>query len=127
MAVGNAVLDVVLAEGFLENVRRVGLLLKQRLAELRDRHPSVIEEIRGEGLMLGLRAKVPNGDLVSAMRDEKLIGIAAGENVVRLLPPLVITEDEASEAVRRLDAACVALERRAADEAPVAASAGARR
>lgn len=126
MAVGNAVLDVVLADGFLDNVRRVGLLLKQRLAELRDRHPTVIEEIRGEGLMLGLRCRVPNGDLVTAMRDEKLIGIAAGDNVVRLLPPLVITEAEAGEAVRRLDAACAALERRAAGETPAVAAAGAR-
>lgn len=125
MAVGNAVLDVVLAEGFLENVRRVGLLLRQRLAELRDRHPTILEEIRGEGLMLGLRCRVPNGDLVTAMRAEKLIGIPAGENVVRLLPPLVITEEEASEAVRRLDAACAALERAAAAAADQPLAAGA--
>ncbi|GGK35910.1 aspartate aminotransferase family protein [Salinarimonas ramus] len=128
MAVGNAVLDVVLADGFLENVRRTGLFLKQRLAELRDRHPAVLEEIRGEGLMIGLRSKVPNGDLVAAMRDEKLIGIAAGDNVVRLLPPLIVGEAEAAEAVRRIDAACTAIERKLAGETdtPAAAVAGAR-
>ena len=64
MAVGNAVLDVVLAPGFLDRVRKMALLLKQRLAELKDRHPAVIAEVRGEGLLLGLRAVVPNGDLV---------------------------------------------------------------
>ncbi|WP_349368825.1 aspartate aminotransferase family protein [Salinarimonas sp.] len=126
MAVGNAVLDVVLADGFLENVRRVGLLLKQRLAELRDRHPTIVEEIRGEGLMLGLRCRALNGDVAAAMREEKLIGIPAGENVVRLLPPLIVTEVEANEAVRRLDAACAALERAASASPEVSAAAGAR-
>ncbi|WP_372421648.1 aspartate aminotransferase family protein [Salinarimonas chemoclinalis] len=126
MAVGNAVLDVVLADGFLEEVRRTGLLLKQGLAALRDRHPDVIEEVRGEGLMIGLRCRVPNGDLVSAMREEKMIGIAAGDNVVRLLPPLIVRDAETSEALRRLEAACVAIERASAEAAP-AAAAGARR
>lgn len=125
MAVGNAVLDVVLADGFLEDVRRTGLLLKQRLAALRDRHPDVIEEVRGEGLMIGLRCRVPNGDLVSAMRDQKMIGIAAGDNVVRLLPPLIVRDEETAEALRRLEAACVALEQASA-AAPTAAVAGAR-
>ncbi|MBE7220854.1 MAG: aspartate aminotransferase family protein, partial [Caulobacteraceae bacterium] len=105
MAVGNAVLDVVLEDGFLDHVRKVGLAFRQRLAELQDRHPGVIAEIRGDGLMLGLRCAVPNGDLVAAARERHALVIAAGDNVVRLLPPLVITEDEAAEAVRRLDAA----------------------
>ncbi|MGP9821388.1 aspartate aminotransferase family protein [Salinarimonas sp. NSM] len=126
MAVGNAVLDVVLADGFLEEVRRTGLLLKQGLAALRDRHPDVIEEVRGEGLMIGLRCRVPNGDLVSAMRDQKMIGIAAGDNVVRLLPPLIVRDAETSEALHRLEAACVALERASADAPVAAAVAGAR-
>jgi acetylornithine/N-succinyldiaminopimelate aminotransferase len=79
MAVGNAVLDIVLAPGFLENVERLGLLLKQRLAELQDRHPAIIAEIRGQGLMIGLRTHVPNSDLIDAARAEKLILIAAAE------------------------------------------------
>ena len=94
MAVGNAVLDVVLAPGFLDRVRKIALLFKQRLAELKDRHPAVIAEVRGEGLLIGLRAVVPNGDLVDALRAEKLLTVAAGDNVVRLLPPLIIGEDE---------------------------------
>ena len=109
MAVGNAVLDVVLADGFLDHVRKVGLLLKQRLAELKDRYPGVIAEIRGEGLMTGLRLGVPNTDFAAAARDARLLVIPAGENVVRLLPPLTLTEAEVSEAVRRLDAACAAV------------------
>jgi acetylornithine/N-succinyldiaminopimelate aminotransferase len=86
MAVGNAVLDILLAPGFLERMRKVALLFKQRLAELKDRYPTVIAEVRGEGLLVGLRAEVPNGDLVNALRAEKLLSVAAGDNVVRLLP-----------------------------------------
>jgi acetylornithine/N-succinyldiaminopimelate aminotransferase len=86
MAVGNAVLDVVLEEGFLDRVARSGLLLKQKLAALRDRHPHVIEEIRGEGLMLGLKLGVPNTDFAAAARDAHLLVIPAGDNIVRLLP-----------------------------------------
>jgi len=110
MAVGNAVLDVVLEPGFFEHVQRISLLLKQRLAELKDRHPAVIAEIRGEGLLLGVRAVVPNGDLVDALRAEKMLAVAAGDNVVRLLPPLNIGEAEVSEAIARLDRAATALE-----------------
>jgi acetylornithine/N-succinyldiaminopimelate aminotransferase len=110
MAVGNAVLDVILEPGFLESVERKGLLLKQRLAELKDRHPNIIAEVRGQGLMMGLRTVVPNTDFVKAARDQKLIVIGAGDNVVRLLPPLVISEADLGEAINRLDAACTAIE-----------------
>lgn len=111
MAVGNAVLDVVLAPGFLEHVERMGLLLRQRLAELQDRHPGSIEEVRGAGLMLGLKARgVLNTEVVAAARAERLVVLGAGDNVVRLLPPLVISETEVAEGVRRLDRALAAVE-----------------
>ena len=110
MAVGNAVLDVVLAEGFLEHVQHTALLLKQRLAEIRDRHPAVIAEVRGQGLMVGLRLHVPNTDLVKAAEREELLLISAGDNVVRLLPPLIVGDAEVSDAVERLGRACAALE-----------------
>jgi acetylornithine/N-succinyldiaminopimelate aminotransferase len=110
MAVGNAVLDVVLAPGFLKEVEQKGLLLKQRLAELKDRHPSVIAEVRGFGLMMGLRTVVPNTDFVAAARAQKIIVIGAGDNVVRLLPPLIISDADIAEAFNRLDAACAAME-----------------
>jgi acetylornithine/N-succinyldiaminopimelate aminotransferase len=109
MAAGNAVLDVMLAPGFLEHVGRVSLLLKQKLAEIKDRFPSVIAEVRGEGLLVGLRAVVPSGDLVDALRDEKVLAVAAGDNVVRLLPPLIVSEQEIAEGVRRLEKACTRL------------------
>jgi acetylornithine/N-succinyldiaminopimelate aminotransferase len=111
MAAGNAVLDVMLAPGFLERVRQNGLLLKQRLAEIRDRYPSLIAEVRGEGLLVGLRALVPAAELVDALRAEKMITVSAGDNVVRLLPPLIVSEGEIAEAVARLDRACAALAR----------------
>jgi acetylornithine/N-succinyldiaminopimelate aminotransferase len=114
MAIGNAVLDVVLAPGFIERVAQLGLLLRQRLAELKDRHGAIIEEVRGEGLMVGLKLKAPNADFAAAARDERLLTIPAGDNVVRLLPPLVISEEELVEGVRRLDATCLRLERDAA-------------
>jgi acetylornithine/N-succinyldiaminopimelate aminotransferase len=110
MAVGNAVLDVVLAPEFLPHVERMGLLLRQRLAELKDHHPRVIAEIRGQGLMLGLRTHVPNADVVARARQHKLLTVAAGDNVVRLLPPLIITEEDVAAALERLDAACAAIE-----------------
>ena len=111
MAAGNAVLDVVLEPGFLDRVRQTEILFKQRLAEVKDRHPSVIAEVRGEGLLIGLRAVVPYGELVDALRAEKLLAVGAGENVVRLLPPLIVGEAEIGEAVSRLDRACFAIER----------------
>ncbi len=110
MAVGNAVLDVILAPGFLQKVRQSGLLIKQRLAELKDKHPSVIAEIRGEGLLVGLCCVTPQADVIAASREEGLLTAAAGENVVRLLPPLIIGDMEISEAVAKLDAACRKIE-----------------
>lgn len=109
MAVGNAVLDIVLADGFLDHVRDTALLFKQSLASLADRYPDVIEEIRGEGLLLGLKAKVPNTELVAGMREEGLLAVPAGDNVVRLLPPLILTSDEVREGMARIETAVAAL------------------
>src|SRR6516165_9633737 len=106
MAAGNAVLDVMLADGFLARVRQIGLLLKQKLAEIKDCFPSVVAEVRGEGLLIGLRTNVPNAELVDALRAEKMITAAAGDNVVRLLPPLIIGDDEIAEATARIARAC---------------------
>ncbi len=105
MAVGNAVLDVVLADGFLDHVREVALVFRQGLASVGDRFPDIIEEIRGEGLMLGIKAKIPSGELLKAMRDEHLLGVPAGDNVIRLLPPLTTTAEEAREGIARVERA----------------------
>jgi acetylornithine/N-succinyldiaminopimelate aminotransferase len=111
MRVGNAVLDIVLAPNFLDRVAGLGLVLMQRLSELQDRHRGIIAEVRGAGLMIGLKTTVPNNDFVAVARQEKLLTIPAGDNVVRLLPPLIVNEAEIGEAVRRLDAACTHLEK----------------
>lgn len=104
-AVGNAVLDVVLGEGFLEAVRRKGLFAKQSFAAVVDDNPHVFETVRGEGLMLGLKCKLPAGEVVAAGLRHGVILIPAGDNVARLLPPLVITEEEIAEGARRVSAA----------------------
>jgi acetylornithine/N-succinyldiaminopimelate aminotransferase len=109
MSAADATLDVMLAPGFFDHVNRIAILLKQRLAEIKDRYPSVIAEVRGEGLLVGLKALVPAGELVDALRAEKMLTVAAGDNVVRLLPPLIISEQEMADGVARLDRACARL------------------
>jgi len=109
VAAANAVLDVMLKPGFFEHAQKMSLLLKQKLASVVDRYPQVLAEVRGEGLLIGLKAVVPSGDLVNALRGEKLLTVGAGENVVRFLPPLIVNESEIGEAVSRLERACVAL------------------
>jgi acetylornithine/N-succinyldiaminopimelate aminotransferase len=112
MAVGNAVLDVVLEDGFLREVDEKGLLLKQRLAEIVDRFPEVVEEVRGQGLMLGLKTRMAPGDFAAALREERLLTIPAGDNVVRLLPPLTVTAGEIRDGVARIEAAAGTIARR---------------
>ncbi len=105
MAVGNAVLDVILEEGFLEHVKKIALVMKQGLASISDRYPDVIAEVRGQGLLMGLKTVVPNTTMVQALRDEQLLTVSAGDNVIRLLPPLVATEEEARDALARIETA----------------------
>jgi acetylornithine/N-succinyldiaminopimelate aminotransferase len=96
-------------------VRDMGLRLKQELARVKDENPGVVEEVRGSGLLAGIKVKPPMGEVVTACTAEKLLTVGAGENVVRLLPPLNVTEAEISEAVDRLSRA---LKRVAAKPAP---------
>jgi acetylornithine/N-succinyldiaminopimelate aminotransferase len=105
MAVGNAVLDVLLEPGFLERAKDAGLRLKQHLARLKDEFPGAVEEVRGMGLLAGIRLKPPAGDVVKACLGEKLLTVSAGDNVMRLLPPLNVTDDELAEAMGRLSSA----------------------
>ena len=109
VAAANAVLDVMLKPSFFDHAQKMSLLLKQKLASVVDRHSDVLSEVRGEGLLLGVKAVVPAGDLVNALRDQKLLTVGAGDNVVRFLPPLIVTEAELDEAVQRLERACVVL------------------
>lgn len=114
MAVGNAVLDVILEEGFLEEVVRKALLVKQGLAAISDEFPDVIESVRGVGLMLGLKCALPSGKVNEALRGERLLAVPAGDNVVRLLPPLNVSDDEIGEALKRIRAAAQVLSKAAA-------------
>src|SRR4051795_13689055 len=109
ISAANAVLDVMLKPGFFDHVQRMSLLLKQKLASVIDRHSDVVSEVRGEGLLIGIKAVVPSGDLVAALRAEKLLTVGAGDNVVRFLPPLIVTEAEIEDSVGRLERACTAL------------------
>jgi len=111
------VLDVVLAPGFFEHVNRVANYLRQQLAMIRDKHGTIIEEVRGEGLMLGLKCKVPNTDLVNALRERGLLSVGAGDNAVRLLPPLIIDETQVREAIAIINDACGALAHQPAKDA----------
>ena len=106
MAVGNAVLDLMLAPGFLDKVQQVASHLKQSLAMLVDRNSDVFEEVRGSGLLLGLKCKLPNGDVAAALRKSGLLTAMAGDNVVRLLPPLILEAEHVSEATDLIEKAC---------------------
>jgi acetylornithine/N-succinyldiaminopimelate aminotransferase len=113
MAVGIKMVDVVTGNGFLDDVNRKAGLLRQKLEGLIDAHPDIFESVRGVGLMLGLKCKVAPADLVAAGYDAHVITVPAADNVVRLLPPLNITDEDIAEGVARLDAAATALEAKA--------------
>jgi len=117
MAVGNAVLDVVLEEGFLDEVSRKALLMKQGLAAIADEFPDVIESIRGIGLMLGLKCAELNSKVNGALRGEELLAVTAGDNVIRLLPPLTVTDEEIRIGLDRIRAGVASLSRHAAEAA----------
>ena len=109
-AVGAKVMSIVADEAFLAEVRRKAGLFRQKLEGLVAAHPDVFEEVRGTGLMLGLKCKATNTDVVKAGYAEDLLTVPAAENVIRILPPLTITEEEIAEAVTRLDRAASAVE-----------------
>ncbi len=110
MAVGNVVLDLVLAPDFLPHVEAIGNYLCQQLAGLLAEHPKVFEEVRGQGLLLGLKLRVPNTEFVDAARKQGLLVVGAGDNVVRLVPPLIIEEAQVREAMTMLSAAAKSFE-----------------
>ena len=120
MAVGNAVLDVVLEPGFLDEVKRKALLLKQGLAAVADEFPDVIEGIRGAGLMAGIKCRMPAATVNLALREEKMLAAPAGDNVIRLLPPLIVSDEEIRTAVDRIRAAAASLSTASAARASAA-------
>lgn len=109
MAAANAVLDVMLEPGFLKHVNDIAAKLWANLTPLVAKYPKVFEGVRGKGLMIGLKCKVPNGDVVAKLMDNGLLAVGAGDNVVRLLPPLIIAEAEVDAAIGMIDRAAAAL------------------
>ncbi|OIQ42242.1 MAG: acetylornithine transaminase [Roseobacter sp. MedPE-SWde] len=109
-AVGCAVIEEVMAPGFLADVNRRAGLLRQRLDGLVAQHPDVFEELRGSGLMLGLKCKALNMDVVQSGYDNEVITVPAADNVIRLLPPLTLSEEDIAEAIARLDKAATQIE-----------------
>jgi len=105
-AAANAVLDVLLEKDFLKGVAQRGAYLIDKVAKLAKAYPKVIENARGEGLLVGLKCAVTNSDLVAKAVEKGLLTVPAGDNVVRLLPPLIVSEREIDEAVEILDACC---------------------
>lgn len=108
-AVGCAVMDHVSDPAFLAEVNRKAGLLRQKLEGLVASHPEVFEEVRGTGLMLGLKCVAPNIDVVNAGYDNEVVTVPAADNVIRLLPPLTLTDDDIDEAYARLDRAATAV------------------
>jgi acetylornithine/N-succinyldiaminopimelate aminotransferase len=121
-SIGNAVLDLMLAPGFLDKVQQVASHLRQSLAMLVDKNPDIFEEVRGQGLLLGLKCKPNNGDVAASFRKAGLLTAMAGDNVVRLLPPLIIEAEHIAEATDKIEAACADL--RMAMKADAARKAG---
>jgi len=99
VAAGNAVLDVMLAPGFFERVDTMAKLLRERLEALVRSYPKLFAELRGSGLLLGIRCVVPAADFVAKLRQNGLLCLTAGENVLRILPPLIVGEREVEEAL----------------------------
>lgn len=114
MAVGNAVLDVILEDGFLNTVQDRAIFMRQKLAEVADSYPDIIESVRGDGLMQGLKCKATNLDVVAAFRGEHLLSVPAGDNVVRLMPPLIVSEDEIRESIGKMTDALDKMQAKAA-------------
>ena len=108
-AVGCAVMDHVSDPAFLAEVNRKAGLMRQKLEGLVASHPEVFEEVRGTGLMLGLKCVAPNIDVVNAGYDNEVVTVPAADNVIRLLPPLTLTDDDIDEAYARLDRAATAV------------------
>ena len=111
-AVGTAVMNEITRPGFLEDVRKKAGFLRQKLEGLVAAHPDIFESVRGSGLMLGLKCHATNTDLVARAHEAQILTVPAGDNVVRILPALTITEDEITEGIARLDTAATALSRK---------------
>ena len=106
MAVGNAVLDIIFSKGFLDDVKKKGKYFDKHLNKIKDKYPNIIKDVRGVGLMRGLKMEVDNVNFIKKLFDLKMLTIKAEENVIRLLPPLTIENKELDEAISKIEEAC---------------------
>ena len=106
MAVGNAVLDVIFKKDFLENVKEKGKYFDQGLNKIKNNYPKIIGEIRGIGLIKGLKMLVDNVEFIKKLMNHKMLTVKAEENVIRLFPPLIVENKELDEAINKIEKAC---------------------
>ena len=110
MAAANAVLDVVLEDGFLDHVREMSSLLKEGLEEVAAKHPNILGKVRGLGLLIGVECKNSNSDLVEKLEEKGVLTVVAGNSVIRFIPPLTVEQHHIEEAINQLREVCTELE-----------------
>ncbi len=106
MAVGNAVLDIIFEKDFLKNVKQKGDYFQKGLNSIKKKYPKIIDEIRGAGLMLGLKMIPDNTEFMKKLMDQKMLTVKAEENVIRLFPPLTVDKNELDEAINKIEITC---------------------
>ena len=106
MAVSNAVLDIIFEKGFLDNVKEKGKYFDEGLNKIKNKYPKIIKEIRGIGLIKGLKVLVDNVEFIKKLMDHKMLTVKAEENVIRLFPPLIVTNKELDEATAKIEKVC---------------------
>ena len=106
MAVGNAVLDVLFEKDFLKRVKQKGKYFCDGLNKIKEKYPKIIEEIRGAGLMIGMKTSIDNAEFIKKLMNHKMLTVKAEENVIRLFPPLIVSNDELDEALNKIEIVC---------------------
>ena len=106
MSVGNAVLDIIFEKNFLNEVKQKGKYFDETLIKIKEKYPKIIGEVRGLGLIKGLKMHVDNNKFIKKLMDHKMLAIKAEENVIRLFPPLIVSNKEIDEAISKIDKAC---------------------
>ena len=106
MAVGNGVLDVILQDGFLDNVKKISEYFDQELIALKKKYSKVISEVRGRGLLKGLKLRVDNTKFIEILMKYKMLVVKAEEQVIRLFPALIVSKKEIDEAISKIDKTC---------------------
>ena len=105
-SVGHAVLDIILEKDFFEKVKQKGQYFDEGLKKIKERYPKIIGEIRGVGLIKGLKMLVDNDEFIKKLMNHKMLTIKAAENVIRFFPPLIVNNNELDEAIDKIEKVC---------------------